>query len=92
MLSKKKRDAVSETLIRTALKNWDRVCENFEYELRGETCKVAVRDTWNDGFELSISVEIGKYDLYVSGFYYVDGDRTTNSEPRGKRELAEKFL
>lgn len=92
MLSKKKRDNISETLIRTAVTNWDKCKENFSFELRGEICKVGMRDTWGDGEELSIRVEIGKYDLYASGFYYAEDDRITHTEPRGKRALAEKFL
>jgi len=92
MLSKKKRDKISETLIRTAVTNWDKYKESFSFELRGEICKVNIRDTWDDGHELSIRVEIGKYDLYASGFYYTEDDRITHTEPRGKRALAEKFL
>ena len=92
MLSKKKRDKISQNLIRAAIKNWDRCSENFEFELRAEICKAAVRDTWNDGCELSIRVEIGKYDLFTSGFYYAQDDTVTHSDPRGKRALAEKFL
>jgi hypothetical protein len=92
MLSKKKRDKISQTLIRTAVKNWDKLSESYEFELRGEVCKAALRDTWDDGEELSVRVEIGKFDLYASGFYYAEGDHITHSEPRGKRELAEKFL
>jgi hypothetical protein len=92
MLSKKKRDKISETLIRTAVKNWDKRSEKFEFELRGEICKAAVRDTWDDGYELSIRVEIGKYDLFTSGFFYAENDSITHGDPRGKRALAEKFL
>lgn len=92
MLSEKKRDKISETLIRTAVENWDKHRDEFEFELRGETCKAAVRDTWDDGHELSIRVEIGEHDLYASGFYYAKNDRITHSAPRGKRALAEKFL
>lgn len=92
MLSKRKRDKISETLIRTAVTNWDKSSEKFDFELCGEICKVALRDTWDDGHELSIRIEIGEYDLLASGFYYAEGDRITHSEPRGKRALAEKFL
>lgn len=92
MLSQRKRDAICETLIRTAVKNWDKSSEKFEFELRGEICKAALRDNFDDGSELSVRVEIGKYDLYVSGFYYRDGDKITHVDPQGKRELAEKFL
>lgn len=92
MLSQKKRDTISETLIRTAVRNWDKHSEKFEFELRGEVCKAALRDTWEDGMELSVRVEIGKHALYVSGFYYPDSNRVTYLDPQGKRELAEKFL
>jgi hypothetical protein len=92
MLSQKKRDAISETLIRTAVKNWDKHAEKFEFELRGEVCRAALRDTWKDGMEYSVRVDIGKRDLYVSGFYYPDGNKITHLDPQGKRELAEKFL
>jgi hypothetical protein len=92
MLSQKKRDTISETLIRTAVKNWDKHSAKFEFELRGEVCKAALRDTWEDGMELSVRVEIGKHDLYVSGFYYPEGNKITHLDPQGKRELAEKFL
>lgn len=91
MLSKRKRDNISETLIRTAVRNWDRVTPSFEFELRGETCKAEMRDTWDDGMEFSVRVMIGKYDLFVSGFYYPKGDKITHSDPTGKRDLAEKF-
>ncbi len=92
MLSEKKRDRISETLIRTAVDVWDKKSSDFTFELRGETCKAAVRDTWDDGTELSIRVQIGNFDLYVSGFYYVADDRITHSDPTGKRALAEKFV
>lgn len=92
MLSQKQRDRISETLIRTAVKNWDKQSDKFEFELRGEICMAALRDTWGDGMELSVRVEIGKYDLYVLGFYYPNGDKITHVDPQGKRELAEKFL
>lgn len=92
MLSQKKRDKISETLIRTAVTNWDKQRKKFKFELRGETCDVEIRDTWDDGHELSISVKIGKFDLSVRGFYYAEGDRITHTDPTGKRALAEKFL
>ncbi|MES1985899.1 MAG: hypothetical protein V4461_13190 [Pseudomonadota bacterium] len=92
MLSQKKRDAINETLIRTAVSTWDKSSERFEFELRGETCKAAIRDTWEDGMELSIRVEVGDGDIYVSGFYYAEGDKITFLEPRGKRAIAEKFV
>ncbi|MCF8503924.1 MAG: hypothetical protein K9G59_03340 [Caulobacter sp.] len=92
MLSQKKRNAIGETLIRTAVTNWDRTAPSFTFELRGEACKASLRDTWEDNEELSVRVEIGEHDLYVSGFYYPSRDEITNVDPRGKRQLAEKFL
>jgi hypothetical protein len=92
MLSQKKRNAISVTLIRTALSNWDGATDSFTFEMRGETCKASLRDTWGDNYELSVRVQIGSYDLYVSGFYYPGENRITHLDPRGKRELAEKFL
>jgi hypothetical protein len=92
MLSQKKRDAINETLIRAALKVWNKRDEQFEFNLRGEVCKAAIIDTWGDGAELSIRVEIGKHDLYISGFYEPKNDRATYVDPIGKRELAEKFF
>lgn len=92
MLSKKKRNAIGETLIRTAVQNWNRTNDAFTFEMRGEICKASLRDTWNDNHELSISVEIGEHDLYVSGFYYPSQDKITHLDPSGKRELAEKFI
>ena len=52
----------------------------------------SLRDTWNDNHEISVRVEIGRFDLYVTGFYYPEDRRITHVDPRGKRELAEKFL
>lgn len=92
MLSEKKRDTISQTLLRAALKASKSKGEEFDFELRGETCKATVRDTWSDGHELSIKVMIGDYDLSTSGFYYQKGDKLQCSDPRGKRALAEKFL
>ena len=92
MLSQRKRNAISETLIRTAVNNWDKTSDAFAFEMRGETCKALLRDTWDDNVELSVRVEIGSYDLYVSGFYYPSENRITHMDPCGKRELAEKFL
>lgn len=92
MLPQKKRDAISQTLIHTAVKNWDRESKSFNFEMRGEICKASIRDTWNDNYELSVRVEIGKFDLYVSGFYYPKDGKITHVDPTGKRELAEKFL
>jgi len=92
MLSKKKRDRINETLLRAALSDWDKKSENFTFELRGEVCKATMRDTWDDGYEISIRVEIGKYDLFSRGYYYVKDDRITYTDPTGKRALAEKFL
>lgn len=92
MLSKKKRAQISETLIRTAVSNWNKSSEMFSFKLRDETCDVNIRDTWDDGHELSIRIKVGESDLYVSGFYYEEDDRIDHTEPRGKRALAEKFL
>jgi hypothetical protein len=91
MLSQTKRDAINELLLRTALKNWDKQRREFEFELRGEICKAGIRDTWDDGMELSIRVAIGKNALFVSGFYEAATDRLTYQEPRGKRAVAVKF-
>lgn len=92
MLSQKKRDAICQALIRAAIDRWDKKSPSFEFEMRGETCRASVRDTWDDQTEISVRVEIGKYDLYVSGFYYPENQRITHSEPRGRRDLAQKFL
>lgn len=92
MLSPKKRDAIARTLLRTAIDAWDRTSPSFEFELRGEICRAKIRDTWDDGMELSIRVEIGKHDLYVTGFHYPKDDKITFSDPTGRREVAEKFL
>lgn len=92
MLSQRKRDALNEMLLRAALSNWDNSSEKFTFELRDETCRAAIRDTWSDGMELSIRVEIGDGDVYVSGFYYAESGKITYSEPRGKRATAEKFV
>ena len=92
MLSQKKRNAIGETLIRTAVTNWDRTVSSFTFELRGEICKAELRDIWEDNEELSVHVEIGENELYISGLYYPARDVITNIDPRGKRQLAEKFL
>lgn len=93
MLSQKKRDTISETLIRTAVADWERKKrESFTFEMRGETCQAKVRDTWGDNHELSVRVQIREFDLYITGFYYPESRKITHSDPRGKRELAEKFL
>ncbi len=93
MLSQRKRAAISETLIRTALAEWEKEKrESFSFEMRGETCHASVRDTWDDNHELSVRVQIREFDLYITGFYYPEDRKITHSDPRGKRELAEKFL
>lgn len=92
MLSQKKRDAICETLIRTAIDNWDKKSEDFEFEMRGEICKAHMRDIWDDEHEISVRVQISNFDLYVSGFYYPEDRKITHTDPRGKRALAEKFL
>lgn len=92
MLSEKKRKTISETLIRTAVNNWEKGKDKFEFELRDEICKAEVRDTWDDGHELSVRVTIGDFDLSASGFYYPEKDILQTVDPNGKRKLAEKFL
>lgn len=92
MFSEKKKKKISETLIRAALNVWDKKSAKFDFELRGETCKAEISDTWKDGHELSIRVKIGGSDLYTSGFYYADKDLLQTGEPNGKKSLAEKFL
>lgn len=92
MLSQKKRDTIRENLLQAALNEWDKSTEEFEFELRGEPCRATVRDTWDDGAELSIGVQIGKFDLYVTGFYEPKKKLFTGVDPTGKRALAEKFL
>lgn len=91
MLSQKERDTISTTLIRTAVKKWDKESASFTFEMCGETCEASVRDTWGDDTELSVSVKIGNFDLYVSGFLYPKDGKITHLEPRGKRAVAEKF-
>lgn len=91
MLSQKKRNNISELLIRTAVSKWDKKSGSFDFEMRDEICKATLRDTWEDNTEISVRVKIGDYDLYISGFYYPKNDKITHTEPRGKRELAEKF-
>lgn len=92
MLSKKKRELIGETLLRTALKKYEKGNEKFTFELNGEHCKASVRDTWDDGYELSVNVMIGASELVVSGFYYPEQDLLQSSDPKGKQALAEKFL
>lgn len=92
MLSQSKRDKISETLIRTAVDTWNGSDKEFEFELRGENCKAELRDTWDDGHELSIRVRVGKQDLYATGFYYKKDNSITHADPQGKRAIAEKFL
>jgi len=92
MLPQKKRDTICETLIRAAVGKRDQESELFEFEMRGKICKASVRDTWGDDMELRVNVQIGNYDLDVSGFYYPKTRKITHTDPRGKREVAEKFL
>lgn len=99
MLSEKKRETISNTLIRAALarKAEGGVADEveFSFELRGETCKATVRDTWKDGTELSVRVWIGhgsNYDLIVSGFYMPKNGRIFALDPAGKQALAKKFV
>jgi hypothetical protein len=92
MLSPKKRDAIACTLIRAAIDASNGERASLVFELRGETCKASIRDTWEDGAELSVRVEIGEHDLSVSGFYYQKDNKITHIDPTGRREIAEKFL
>lgn len=92
MFSEKRRKTISETLIRAALNSWERPNNSFEFELRGELCKAEVRDTWDDGYELSIRVVIGNLDLCASGFYYPEKNLLQATDPNGKQALAKKFL
>jgi len=98
MLPERKRSAISQTLMRTALETaapldrvTDEACE-YTFELRGETCKLRIRDTWGDGTEYSLRVSIEESDLNVSGFYYPKGDKLEHTDPTGKQKLAEKFV
>jgi hypothetical protein len=92
MFSQKKREKISETLLKAALANYKKQDGEFEFELHGETCKSQVRDTWGDGTEFSIRVDIGNYDLSVTGYYYPEKDNLEASDPKGKKAIAEKFL
>lgn len=97
MLPERKRNIIGQTLMRTALEaaaplsNVTDEAREFTFELRGETCKVRIRDTWGDGEEYSLRVSIGDFDLTVSGFYYPKDDRLEHTDPTGKQKLAEKF-
>lgn len=93
MLPAKKRTKISETLLNAALNSRpDTGSCKFEFHLRDETCKAEINDTWGDGTEFSIRVNIGEYDLYTSGSYYPNRKFLETSDPKGKRALAEKFL
>lgn len=91
MLPEKKRNAIGVTLISAAVSSWDKSSEKFEFELRDEKCEAGVRDTWDDGVELSVRVTIGDCDLHVSGFYYPTGERIDVGTTVGKKALALKF-
>ena len=97
MLPERKRSTIGRTLMRAALEASAPLCNistqprEFTFELRGETCKVHIRDTWGDGLEYSLRVNIGNFDLTVSGFYYPKDDRLEHTDPTGKQKLAEKF-
>lgn len=97
MLPERKRNKISQTLMRAALQasaplsSIPNEAREFTFELRGETCKVRIRDTWGDGEEYSLRVSIGNFDLTVSGFYYPKSDRLESTDPTGKQKLAEKF-
>ena len=90
MLSPKKRDAIALTLIRAAVDSGDGKSPSFDFELRGKTCRVGIHDTWDDCMELSIRVEIGQQDLYVTGFHYPEDGKITRTDPIGKRAVAAK--
>tara|TARA_Y100001956_G_C4080719_1_gene168324 strand:- start:563 stop:955 length:393 start_codon:yes stop_codon:yes gene_type:complete len=99
MLSEKKRAAINETLLRAALSQWKANPppneEEFCFNLRGETCRATVHDSFSDGTELSIRVWIGErnsHDLLASGHYASRYDRISASEPKGKQALAQKFI
>lgn len=92
MLSKKNLDSINETLLRAAIDVWDKSADEFSFELRGEICNAAIHDTWGDGEELSIRVQIGEHDLFSRGFYYAKKDRVTYTQPTGKKAMAKKFL
>lgn len=98
MLSERKRSEIARTLMRAALDaiapldSVTNETREFNFELRGETCNMRIRDTWGDGTEYSIRVSIGESDLSVSGFYYPKGDKLEHTDPTGKRKLAEKFV
>ncbi|MBD1574835.1 hypothetical protein HC725_16425 [Vibrio sp. S17_S38] len=92
MLSKQKRNKICDTLMRAALKEFDKKTQIFEFELHGEICQARIIDTWNDGSELSIKIDINENDLNVNGFYYQENDRLEYTDPRGKKKIAEKFL
>jgi len=98
MLSERKRSAIARTLMRAAidaatpLNSVTDEPRDFTFELRGETCKGRIRDTWGDSTEYSLRVSIGEFDLSTSGFYYPKGDKLEHTEPTGKRKLAEKFV
>ncbi len=93
MLSEKKRKTVSKTLLLAALNARNGKSDGaYEFLLRDEKCKAEIRDTWGDGSELSIRVNIGGHDLYTSGFYYSRTDSLDCQDPKGKKVLALKFL
>ncbi len=97
MLPERKRSTIGQTLMRAALEaaaplvNVTDEARELKFELRGETCKVRIRDTWGDGMEYSVRVSIGDFDLTVSGFYYPKNDKLEHTDPTGKQKLAEKF-
>ncbi|UMM06895.1 hypothetical protein MKR81_27970 (plasmid) [Vibrio campbellii] len=99
MISAKKREKISNNLISTAIKNYQpkdqAEVSEFSFELRGEKCKARVRDTWQDGEELSVRVQIGEINdcsLLVQGYFYPQKNIIQSLEPTGKRMIAEKFV
>lgn len=91
MLSKTKRDRIGQTLMEAAVNSWDGASKSTEFELRGEACVARIRDTFDDGDELSIRVSVADSSLFVSGFYYPKSGRLEFRDPTGRRKVAEKF-
>jgi hypothetical protein len=91
MLPKSKRDRIGRNVIEAALSSWDGESESTSFDLRGESCIARIRDTFGDGDELSIRVNVGNDDLFVSGFHYPKSGRMDLRDPTGRRQVAEKF-
>lgn len=91
MLPKAKRDRIGRNLMDAALSSWDGVSESSSFDFRGETCTARIRDTFDDGEEFSIRVNVGNDELSVSGFHYPTSGRMEFRDPTGRRQMAEKF-